>query len=72
VRAAIRRSLAGRFFCPGLYPRSGHRRLLFLLLKFPQNHTIFEEKTNHKGAKGAQRIKRRFFLPSAPLWLKIL
>jgi hypothetical protein len=29
--------------------RAGHRRLLFLLLKFPQNHTIFEEKTNHKG-----------------------
>jgi hypothetical protein len=22
----------------------------FLLLKFPQNHTIFEEKTNHEGA----------------------
>jgi hypothetical protein len=31
---------------------TGHRRLLFLLLKFPQNHTIFEEKTNHKGAEG--------------------
>jgi hypothetical protein len=28
---------------------AGHRRLLFWLLKFLQNHTIFEEKTNHKG-----------------------
>jgi hypothetical protein len=38
----------------------GHRRLLFLLLKFPQNHTIFEEKTNHEGeiepsVRGARR-----------------
>jgi hypothetical protein len=30
----------------------GHRRLLFWLLKFPQNHTIFEEKTNRKGEQG--------------------
>jgi hypothetical protein len=28
-----------------------HRRLLFLLLKFSQDNTIFEEKTNHKGVR---------------------
>jgi hypothetical protein len=56
--------------------RTGHRRLLFWLLKFPQNHTIFEEKTNHKGEEGAERKKKYRFMCSHSIlslsWSKIL
>jgi predicted oxidoreductase len=57
---------------------AGYRRSLFLLLKFFQNHTIFEEKTNHNGAEGALEPtvrgyrKRRFFLWEPPYFPKIM
>jgi hypothetical protein len=51
--------------------------LLFWLLKFPQNHTILEEKTNRKseeGEAGKKTSVASYILcaPYAPSWLKFL
>jgi hypothetical protein len=49
--------------------RTARGRLLFCPAKFPQNHTIFEEKTKRKGEEGTEeRKKYRFMYPHSKVW----